>query len=337
MCQRLFVAIVLLLLTASLVHAITDEEQFRALNIKLRIPGARAIAMGGAFIGLADDTTATETNPAGLARVEHSEIAVELGHSPTRAFDTRISNIPVANFDPDPTLAPIAPGEPVLATFTANHSIDDSNRFAFAGTTVRLPAFTFAVARHVRLDTDISLSGNVTANPFHFVEPNAFAGSTKIQVVNYNFSIAKKLGSGFSAGASLKITNFDYETSLGARQKQQPNFGEHFTHEIDQQDQEVGFNAGILLHPGDRFSLGLVYNFEPEFDVQTLVNNVDNNLPFIAAKNVKFNVPDSFGLGVSVAPFSNFTLNLDLVRMRYSQFEPVETGLSVFSHVLPAG
>jgi long-chain fatty acid transport protein len=335
MCTRNFLLVVLLFFIASSVFAITDEEQFRSLNLELRVPGARARAMGGAFIGLADDTSATEINPAGLARIK-TEIAVDFGRSPSRSYDTTVSNIPVSNFDPDPTLPPIAPGDPVFATFTADHTIDDLTSFGFIGTTVRMSGFSFAVARNVRIDTDMTLSGATTASPFHFVEQNAFAGSSSIRVVNYIFSIAKG-GSAFSAGAGLKITNLDYETSLGARQKQQTGFGEHFTLEIDQVDEEVGFNAGILIHPGNTFALGIVYNFEPEFDVQTLVNNVDNNLPFFAEKKVKFNIPDSFGIGISLRPSSNFTLNADLVRVLYSQFEPVETGMSIFTHVLPEG
>lgn len=37
--------------------------------------GPRAIAMGGAFTSIADDVTATFWNPAGLARLEHQELA----------------------------------------------------------------------------------------------------------------------------------------------------------------------------------------------------------------------------------------------------------------------
>lgn len=49
-------------------------------QFNLSTPGARSLAMGGAFIGLADDATAAYTNPAGLTSltVGGPEVAVEL-------------------------------------------------------------------------------------------------------------------------------------------------------------------------------------------------------------------------------------------------------------------
>ncbi len=47
--------------------------QFDFLN-----PGAKSLALGGAFVGLADDATATFANPAGLTQLNASEVSVEL-------------------------------------------------------------------------------------------------------------------------------------------------------------------------------------------------------------------------------------------------------------------
>ncbi|MFN2441641.1 MAG: hypothetical protein ABR517_03050, partial [Thermoanaerobaculia bacterium] len=44
----------------------TDLEALAGLTFNFRNPGARSLAMGGAFLGLADDATAAEANPAGL-------------------------------------------------------------------------------------------------------------------------------------------------------------------------------------------------------------------------------------------------------------------------------
>ena len=46
--------------------------QFDFLN-----PGAKSLAVGGAFAGLADDATATFANPAGLTQLGASEVSVE--------------------------------------------------------------------------------------------------------------------------------------------------------------------------------------------------------------------------------------------------------------------
>src|SRR5262245_64338372 len=55
--------------------------QFDFLN-----PGARSLAMGSAFSGLADDATAAFTNPAGLLALTRPEISLEGRY---RAVDTR--------------------------------------------------------------------------------------------------------------------------------------------------------------------------------------------------------------------------------------------------------
>ena len=44
----------------------TDEDHFQTLPFNFSNPGARPTAMGGAFIGLADDASAAVANPAGL-------------------------------------------------------------------------------------------------------------------------------------------------------------------------------------------------------------------------------------------------------------------------------
>ena len=51
-----------LMAAASGAFAVTDEEGNASLQFNFSAPGARSLAMGGAFIGLADDATAA-ANP----------------------------------------------------------------------------------------------------------------------------------------------------------------------------------------------------------------------------------------------------------------------------------
>ena len=44
----------------------TDIESLSGLQFNFGNPGARSLGMGGAFLGLADDASAAEANPAGL-------------------------------------------------------------------------------------------------------------------------------------------------------------------------------------------------------------------------------------------------------------------------------
>jgi hypothetical protein len=50
------------------------------------VPGARSLAMGGAFVGLADDATAAYANPAGLTVLLQPEVSLE-GRSWDSSFE----------------------------------------------------------------------------------------------------------------------------------------------------------------------------------------------------------------------------------------------------------
>src|SRR5262245_63947405 len=104
-------AAVLTLALVSDVFAITDEEIFRAFSLNLSTPGARARAMGGAFIGRADDATAAVTNPAGLSILVKPEVSLEYRYQNPQTFQTNVVQVPVQpGYDISPS--PIFPPDP---------------------------------------------------------------------------------------------------------------------------------------------------------------------------------------------------------------------------------
>src|SRR3954462_14535928 len=70
-----------LLLAALLVLAPRNGLAQTSLQIPLQFdflnPGAKSLAIGGAFAGLADDATATFANPAGVTQLNASEVPIE--------------------------------------------------------------------------------------------------------------------------------------------------------------------------------------------------------------------------------------------------------------------
>src|SRR5688572_23077717 len=54
-----------------------DIEALSGLQFNFGNPGARSLGMGGAFLGLADDASAAEANPAGLTILRKPEVSVE--------------------------------------------------------------------------------------------------------------------------------------------------------------------------------------------------------------------------------------------------------------------
>jgi hypothetical protein len=55
----------------------TNDEIFPQFQWNFASPGARANAMGQAFIGVADDATAATTNPAGLVNLTRPQVYLE--------------------------------------------------------------------------------------------------------------------------------------------------------------------------------------------------------------------------------------------------------------------
>src|SRR5690348_1460924 len=65
------------LLASAPALAVTNVEANAGPQFNFINPGARSLGMGGAFIGLADDSTAAYTNPAGLGQVSISGIQTQ--------------------------------------------------------------------------------------------------------------------------------------------------------------------------------------------------------------------------------------------------------------------
>lgn len=330
---RWFSILVVSILWTSSLFAVTDEEIFRAFSLNLTTPGARAIGMGGAFIGRADDATAAETNPAGLTILARPEISLEYRHRDDRQFDTSIINLPITNLDSNPS-APHGV-DFALANFNASDNLNSVDAIGFASYVHPFSNWTFGFSRHELINVEARLVGDVTASPFHFIEANSFSGNSEIQDVNYSFSGATKLGDNISIGGTFKISDFSIKSNIGARQKAQPGFGQHFTSVYDTSDVRVGFNLGVLWNLGPNVSVGGVYKNEPKFDLKTVVTNVDRaGGPQQVIDNVDFDVPDQLGFGLSVSA-ANVTFNFDVVRVFYGQLENVESGFSLFTHLLP--
>ena len=76
--RQVGVILIVLGLATGPAFSLTDEEVFRDFRFNMINPGARSLALAGAFISLADDATAAQANPAGLSYLTTQEYLVEL-------------------------------------------------------------------------------------------------------------------------------------------------------------------------------------------------------------------------------------------------------------------
>src|SRR5262249_10569582 len=82
---RLTTGLLLAASAAAPAAAVTDEEIFRDFRFNFANPGARALAMGGAFIAIANDATAAQANPARLGVLRRPEVFVEVRDRTTKS------------------------------------------------------------------------------------------------------------------------------------------------------------------------------------------------------------------------------------------------------------
>ena len=304
--------------------AITDTETNASIPFNLANPGARSMGMGGAFLGLADDSTAAYTNPAGLTQLVTPEVSAEVRHT-------------------EYSLPYVSGGSASVGPFNGsglNVSNADSsqNNLSFLSVVFPHDRWSFAFYRDelVRFNTDFSsvLSGETVADV-----GTAFpiAAHANLKIVDYGFSAAWKASDAISLGAGLSYYNFDVNTSINRY-----GFAPAFTDTsipLNRQsqfgsDNDIGVNLGARFVLSEHFSAGLNYRRGPSFSYEatsaTLADVFANNdgtftpTPTAAnvatdLKNVRFKVPDEFGAGLSWHPTDALVVNFDADYIQYSQ------------------
>ena len=304
--------------------AITDTETNASIPFNLANPGARSMGMGGAFLGLADDSTAAYTNPAGLTQLVTPEVSAEVRHT-------------------EYSLPYVSGGSASVGPFNGsglNVSNADSsqNNLSFLSVVFPHDRWSFAFYRDelVRFQDNFATTTegqNVPGVGTAF--PTAL--STNLKIVDYGFSAAWKASDAISLGAGLSYYNFDINTSINRY-----GFASSFTDPtvvLNRQsqfgnDSDIGVNLGARFVFSEHWSGGLNYRRGPSFSYEAtsvtladVVANADGTFtptPTAAnivtdLKNVRFKVPDEFGAGLSWHPTDALVVNFDADYIQYSQ------------------
>jgi len=279
--------------------AITDEEIFRNVQFTFVNPGARSSAMGGAFIGLADDATAAEANPGGLTILTKPEVSFEYRN--TSFNSTELNSLNAL----DNTTG--------LASFNTQ---EDLNQPSFVSFVYPTSHFTFAFSRNESLRVRGTLNevlslqgGNVVA-----------AGETDQKIANYNFTLAKRIVNKFSLGGSLRFSKLDWDAGernfLVVGQNQLLGYSTV----LNDSDTQFSFNVGAKYDANSHLSLGFVYKKNPKFEVtETELVGVPELTQKPGPFTNVFRVPDTYGVGAAVKPNDSITVTADVVRIQYSQ------------------
>lgn len=301
----------LLMLAATGALAQDAPQPILSVQFSFSNPGARSLGLGGAFVALADDSTAAWANPAGLVQITKPEVSVEgryWSYSTPYVLRGRVSG------------EPSGVGLDTVSGLERARAESDATGFAFLSYVYPADGWSLAFYRHVlaKMSTEGATQG-------------LFAGGTEccivrfldqwnrseIEVISYGFSTAYSLGDALSLGFGLVYYDTrmeiqsdlyfwdDLENAIGSGTSYSPDrfaFGQTLTAD----DWSIGFTAGFLWRLGDRWSIGGRYRQGPESGIggQSRVGSIlDLGVPpgtvidLPLRETVEF--PDNYGLGVA--------------------------------------
>jgi hypothetical protein len=181
--------------------------------------------------------------------------------------------------------------------------------------------FTFALYRHELMNfesnfyTEGSLAPGFTDGRFFFPAKS----STRIHVDNYGGTVAYKFREFLSVGVSGGISLMNMQSSIARYFVAVFNDGSLANiATIDDHESDFFLNAGVLVRPVENLAIGLTYKRRPSFKVQQTYRFTNYPSDSVKQSQINFNVPSSYGIGVSYRPTDLLTIAFDVVRVNYS-------------------
>lgn len=279
--------------------AITDEEGNASIQFNFSPPGARSLAMAGAFIALADDATAAYSNPAGLMQLAAPEVSMEVRQT---SYKTEFVNSGAFSVDPF--------GVSNIGKASNQSNVNDISFLSFV-----MPRENWAVAiyHHKFLDfeTEFSSLGPIAADDSISITP--FSAVSDVESAVTGLSAAYKVNDDFAVGLSLNRYEFDIDSNTTRVARGTDNV--LFRTAQQGQDIQLGYNFGARYQLNEQLRFGLVYRRAPKFTYDATRFNDVGMQEFL--KETNFDTPDLYGIGAAWRPFEVLTLNLDLNYITY--------------------
>jgi long-chain fatty acid transport protein len=312
-----------------------------SLPLNFLPPGARALGMGGAFLGIADDATASEANPAGLIILTRPEVSIHFRDS---SFDI-VNEDPLAESIDDIIDGPIVSGNTIPKAIYAN-SVSEVSFASFVK-----PFSNWAFSIYYQQPANFEGESRFTRRDDFFIDDYTSRVSRDLLLETFGASVAFKIGSRFSFGFSLRQSQLelravdelriDWFLDVEDPFSPNPNF-DHLDFFGDRQvfdgdDSDLTYNAGILINPNGKFSVGLVYKESGDYTIDSRVEeffcfemsptgpecssaaetNVTNVL---SADKARISIPDVFGIGFAWRPSDHLTIAWDMNQITYADF-----------------
>jgi len=268
--------------------------------------GARALGMGGTFIAFADDVTAADANPAGLAALEGAEVS---------------GNFKFSSFEHD-----------AAVDFTGRiEAFDDKvTSPVFFGFAVPFEGAAVSVFYQQNVNSMFHSSFDDNVTPIFFI-CCAFLVDEQVSiealVQTFGGSVAYNFEDVVAVGASIGFTNLDWDQSRVLTLTDFDFPLNSVTLDINLEEVEsraTTFNLGVLINPGGSVSAGAVYKRGAEFELSRSLTPTcvgftgDLCIPANFTTDTHALVlPSVFGGGVGFR-HERFRAGADIVQVSYS-------------------
>ncbi len=252
--------------------------------------GARALGMGGAFIGVADDATAASWNPGGMTQLKKPEISV-VGRYAARTEE----------FENDGYRSSIC-----------NEGTDLNYLSVVYPFSILQRNMVLAANYQQLFDLDLKLKYKENIFDYNYER----TGNLSPIGVSYSVQIVPKFSAGvtFNFWRDIFNANTIKETTV-AIYNSQP-FGT-----VTTKSKLKGFNSnwGIFFRPFESASIGLVYKTQFKADIDMAISTIDEETE-PSNKKIKLEMPESYGIGLSYKFTDMFKVSADVYRTDWSDY-----------------
>ena len=305
------------------------QEAPPALEFSFSNPGARSMALGGAFVALADDATAAFANPAGLIQLVRPEISLELRR---RDYSTPYTEGGRASG------SPTGLGIDTVDGIRTSFSNETTSGLSFLSFVYPGSKWSLAIYRHQLADFMVRTELNglfgdtedggtrreldqVTSTDFEIIN-NGVSGALELsESLSLGFGISYFVGSIDVSGSGYLVDRFP-ETFWEPNSFLADRVFE--TSQFVSESSDWGINAGILWRFAEGWRLGGVYRQGPDLGY-TIANRAGpahwepEGSDTGSVSGLTISIPDVFGVGVAYrSPSGNVTVGFEWDRVEYS-------------------
>lgn len=280
-----------------------------ANGLNLNSLGTKALTMGGAFVGLADDFSAVYWNPAGIAQFKKQYFGF---------YGTDI--IPSTKYKMDALIPGIGSVTLVNAKSPTKHYL--------AGLAAYYRPITENLVAGIGVYVPSGLGAEWDGEDFTLISMNtAYEWKSKIGMVTISPAIAYKVNEQFSIGAALNINyaKFNVKTHAGSAE---------LGIDIGQYDESLngwgyGATIGILFKPIERLSAGATLrtastiNFSGDITISKI--NLIVDIPTTTSADREVTWPMWIAAGVAYKPIDELTVTADIQRTIWSEIDVMKT------------